>query len=210
MSADRLRSELPSVVTAVVGMVVAVVSGVFGISAHGLAAPGDMGPVTAGQLLTVAATSAGVGAVTAALARYRPPIFTAAVGLVCGQGAVHLAMSSGHSHSTGAPHGVGIHTVDPAVVRTAMDDAALDPLASAAALLSPVMVAAHIAAIVFALLVIAVLAGALAWLSARAFPPPVIAHLSTILITRATGRSDTSVKQYLLSRGGTRAPPVAV
>ncbi|EFV92368.1 hypothetical protein ES5_06262 [Dietzia cinnamea P4] len=33
MSADRLRAEVPPAVTAVVGIVVALVSGVFGISA---------------------------------------------------------------------------------------------------------------------------------------------------------------------------------
>ncbi|WP_259908023.1 hypothetical protein [Dietzia cinnamea] len=43
-----------------------------------------------------------------------------------------------------------------------MDTAAHDALASATALMTPVMLAAHIAAIGSALLVIAVLAGALA------------------------------------------------
>ena len=40
VSADRLRSELPPALTAVVGMVVAVVSGVFGISATDWPPPG--------------------------------------------------------------------------------------------------------------------------------------------------------------------------
>ena len=70
MSADRLRAEVPPVVTAVVGIVVALVSGVFGISAHGLAAGAAAGPPTTGQILMVAAASAGVGVVTAALARH--------------------------------------------------------------------------------------------------------------------------------------------
>ncbi|MBB1016664.1 hypothetical protein G6012_15340, partial [Dietzia schimae] len=46
MSADRLRAEVPPAVTAVVGIVVALVSGVFGISAHGLAAGALAGPPT--------------------------------------------------------------------------------------------------------------------------------------------------------------------
>lgn len=214
MSADRLRSEVPPAVTAVVGMIVAIVSAVFGISAHGLAAPLGMGPVTSGQVLTVGAASAGVGAVTAAIARLRSPIATAALGLIGGQGAVHLVMSFGHSHATSgaltaSSHALGHHASDAAAVRAAMDSAALDPLASAAALMSPMMLAAHVGAIGAALLTIAVLAGALAWLSARTFLPPATAHLVVVYLL-APHHAGVPLKQYLLSRGGTRAPPVAV
>lgn len=215
MSADRLRSEVSPAVTAVVGMIVAVVSAVFGISAHGLAAPLDMGPVTSGQVLMVGAASAGVGAVTAAIARLRSPIITAALGLIAGQGAVHLVVSSGHTHATSgtltaSSHALGHHASDAAAVRAAMDSAALDPLASAAALMSPMMLAAHVAAIGAALLTIAVLAGALAWLSARSFLLPVTAHLVVVVSILAPHQAGAPLKQYLLSRGGTRAPPVAV
>lgn len=202
--------------TAVVGMIVAVVSGVFGISAHGLAVPLNMGPVTAGQVLMVGAASAGVGAVTAAAARRRSPLATSAFGLICGQGVVHLVMSAGHSHPTSgahaaSPHSPGHHTSDPAALQTAMDTAALDPLASAAALMPPVMLAAHVAAIGAALLVIAVLVGSLAWLSARTFRPPSTAHLACAVVVLVAPRQvDATLGQYLVSRGGTRAPPVAV
>lgn len=197
-------------------MVVAVVSGVFGISAHGLAAPLDMGPVTAGQVLMVGAASAGVGAVTAAVARHRRPLVASTFGLICGQGLVHLMMSAGHSHPTSEAHAasppsLGHHTADPAALQTAIDTAAFDPVASAAALMSPVMLAAHVAAIGAALLVIAVLAGALAWLSARTFLPPSIVHLAcAVVILVAPRQVDARAKKFLISRGGTRAPPVAV
>ena len=197
-------------------MVVAVVSGVFGISAHGLAAPLDMGPVSAGQVLMVGAASAGVGAVAAAVARHRRPLVASAFGLICGQGVVHLVMSAGHSHPTSgahaaSPHSFGHHASDPAALQTAMDTAAFDPVASAAALMSPVMLAAHVAAIGAALVVIAVLAGALAWLSARTFLPPSIVHLAcAVVILVAPRQVDATLRQYLVSRGGTRAPPVAV
>lgn len=196
-------------VTALVGIIVAVVSGVFGISAHGLAAPLDMGPVTAGQALLVGAASAGVGAAAAAVSRYRSPLLTAAVGLICGQGAVHLVLSSAHSPHAAA-HSLGHHTGDPAAVRAAMDGAALDSVASAAALLSPAMLAAHIAAIGAALLVVAVLAGALAWVAARVVPLPTPAHLIVVVRLLAPYHADAPQRRYLLSRGGTRAPPVAV
>jgi len=92
-----------------------------------------------------------------------------------------------------------------------MDTAALDPLASAAALMSPVMLAAHVAAIGAALLVIAVLTGALAWLSARTFLPPSTVHLACAVgLLVAPRQVDALLRQYLISRGGTRAPPVAV
>ncbi|MBB0970544.1 hypothetical protein G6016_16610, partial [Dietzia aerolata] len=68
MSVDRLRAEVPPVVTAAVGIIVALVSGVFGISAHGLAAGAAALPPTSGDILLVGAASAGIGAVTAAVA----------------------------------------------------------------------------------------------------------------------------------------------
>ncbi|MBB1029441.1 hypothetical protein G6027_00750, partial [Dietzia sp. SLG310A2-38A2] len=55
MSADRFRAEVPPVVTAAVGIVVALVSAVFGIAAHGLAAgTGALAP-SPGQILLIAA-----------------------------------------------------------------------------------------------------------------------------------------------------------
>lgn len=194
--------------TAIVGAIVALVSGIFGISAHGLAT--DMGPVSVAQALTVGITSAGIGAATAAAARYRLPILTSALGLILGQGAVHVAMSGGHPHHGSVSHPPGHHTTDPAALRAATDAAAHDALASAAALMSPVMVAAHVAAIGSALLVIAVLAGALAWVSARTMPPISTAHLVAVVDVILPPRgADAPLKRYLVSRGGTRAPPAA-
>ncbi|AWH93492.1 hypothetical protein A6035_16360 [Dietzia lutea] len=194
--------------TAIVGAIVAMVSGIFGISAHGLAT--DMGPVSFAQALTVGVTSAGIGAATAAAARYRLPMLTSALGLAIGQGAVHVAMSGGHTHHASVSHPPGHHATDPAALRAAMDTAAHDALASAAALMSPVMLAAHAAAIGSALLVIAVLAGALAWVSARTMPPKSTAHLVAVVAVVLSPRgADAPLKRYLVSRGGTRAPPAA-
>ena len=218
MSADRLRAEVPPVVTAIVGIVVAVVSGVFGISAHGLATTIAMGPPTAGQILLVAAASAGVGAATAAVARHRSPIATATAGLIAGQAVVHMVLSSGHAHGhhAGAAHAAGHHITDPAAVRTAMDSAAgqsvtgLDPAASAAALFTPGMLGAHLAAIVVALALVAILAGTLAWVAARVLPMAASVHLVVVAPLLSGYHADAPRARYLLARGGTRAPPVAV
>lgn len=207
MSVDRLRAEVPPVVTAVVGIVVALVSGVFGISAHGLAAGAAAGPPTSGQILMVAAASAGVGVVTAALARQRSPILTSAAGLVAGQGVVHLVLASGHSHGAAGP--LGHHATNPAV-RAAMDGVNLDPAASASALFTPSMLGAHLAAIVLTLALVAILTGTLSWLAARVMPTPVTAHLVVVARLLASYDADAPRGRYLLARGGTRAPPVAV
>lgn len=207
MSADRLRAEVPPVVTSLVGVVVALVSGVFGLSAHGLAAGAAAAPPTSGQLLLVVAASAGIGAVTAALARQRSPLVTSAAGLLAGQGLVHLALISGHSHG-GPGHTHLAHTgADAAALRAAMDGAA----APTAALWTPAMLAAHVAAIGVTLAVVAVLAGALAWVAARVAPlldRVVVAAADLVVVpVRRAPVPDTG---YLLARGGTRAPPVAV
>lgn len=191
--------------TTTVGVTVALVSGIFGISAHGLAT--DMGAVSLAQVLTVAAASAGIGAATAAAARYRFPILTSALGLIIGQGAVHVAMSGGHTHHTSSSHPPGHHVTDPAALQAAMDTAAHDALASTTALMTPAMLAAHIAAIGSALLVIAVLAGALAWVSARMMPPVSTAYLVVVAVGLSPRGADAPLKRYLVSRGGTRAPP---
>ena len=107
-------------------------------------------------------------------------------------------------------HPPGHHGTDPAALRAAMDTAAHDALASATALMTPVMLAAHIAAIGSALLVIAALAGALAWVSARSMPPISTAHLVAVVAVVPVPRgADAPLKRYLVSRGGTRAPPAA-
>ena len=199
-------------VTALVGIVVAVVSGVFGISAHGLATTIDMGPPTAGQILLVAAASAGVGAATAAVARHRSPIATATAGLIAGQAVVHMVLSSGHAHGNhaAAAHPAGHHITDPAAVRSAMDSAGLDPAASAAALFTPGMLVAHLAAIASALALVAILAGTLAWVAARVLPMAASVHLVVVVPLLSHYNADTLRARYLLARGGTRAPPAAV
>ena len=207
MSAARLRAEVPPVVTSLVGMVVAVVSGIFGISAHGLAAGAGSAPPTSAQILAVLAVSAGVGAVTAALARDRSPVAVSALGLLAGQGLVHVALATGHTHgaATHAP-GVGHHTADPAAVRAAMDSAAV-----ADALWTPAMLGAHVAAVVVTLAVVAVLSGTLTWVAARVVPLLGAVHL--VVVDRVRPALHTVVVPaggHLLARGGTRAPPVGV
>lgn len=211
MSADRLRAEVPPAVTAVVGIVVALVSGVFGISAHGLAAGALAGPPTVSQILSVAAASAGVGVVTAAVARRRAPVLTAAAGLIAGQGLVHLVLASGHTHgATGTTGALGHHTTDPAALRAAMDGVGLAPASSAEALLTPGMLGAHVAAIATTLALVAILSGTLSWLAARIPPMVETAHLVVVARLLASYDADTPRGRFLLARGGTRAPPVAV
>lgn len=230
MSVDRLRAEVPPVVTAVVGIVVAVVSGVFGISAHGLAAGAAAGAPTPGQILTVAAASAGVGALTAALSRRGAPVLTAAAGLVAGQGLVHLVLAAGHAQPghlhTGTAHAgqvatpasagpLGHHATDPAAVRAAMDGQGLaDGLGLAGAhsadLMTPEMLAAHLAAIVLTLTLVAVLTGALSWVAARVMTMAETAHLVVVAALLTSYHADTPRRRFLVSRGGTRAPPVYV
>ncbi|MFI8696436.1 MULTISPECIES: hypothetical protein [Dietzia] len=211
MSADRLRAEVPPAVTAVAGIVVALVSGVFGISAHGLAAGALAGPPTVGQILSVASASAGVGVVTAAVARRRAPVLTAAAGLIAGQGLVHLVLASGHTHGTAGTTGaLGHHTTDPVALRAAMDGAGFAPASSAAALLTPGMLGAHVAAIAVTLALVAVLSGTLSWLAARIPPMVETAHLVVVARLLASYDADTPRGRFLLARGGTRAPPVAV
>ena len=210
MSADRLRAEVPPAVTAAVGIVVALVSGVFGISAHGLAAGALAGPPTPGEILSVAATSAGIGAVAAA-ARRRSPVLAAAVGLISGQGLVHLVLASGHTHGTAGTTGaLGHHTTDPVALRAAMDGAGFAPASSAAALLTPGMLGAHVAAIAVTLALVAVLSGTLSWLAARIPPMVETAHLVVVARLLASYDADVPRGRFLLARGGTRAPPVAV
>ena len=211
MSADRLRAEVPPAVTAVVGIVVALVSGVFGISAHGLVAGATGVPPTPGQILSVAAASAGVGVVTAAAARRRAPVLTAAAGLLAGQGLVHLVLASGHTHgSAGAVGALGHHATDPAAVRAAMDGVGLVSGSSAASLLTPEMLGAHVAAIATTLALVAILSGTLSWLAARI--PPMVATVHLVVVARllASYDADAPRGRFLLARGGTRAPPVAV
>lgn len=199
----RLRSEVPPVVTSLVGVVVAMVSAVFGISAHGLAAGAAATAPTSGQILSVLAAGAGIGAVTAALARHRSPVPVAAAGLVAGQGLVHLVLASGHTHGP-AGH---THGADAATVRAAMDATAV----TSHDLWTPAMLGAHTAAIVVTLAVVAVLARTLAWVAARVAP-----LLDRILLSAAdlvvvpTLPTPAPDAGYLLARGGTRAPPVAV
>ncbi|MEV8221304.1 hypothetical protein AB0P16_02415 [Dietzia maris] len=211
MSADRLRAEVPPAVTAVVGIVVALVSGVFGISAHGLAAGALAGPPTVGQILALAATSAGIGALAASVARRRTPVLAAAAGLIAGQGLVHLVLASGHTHGAAGTTGVlGHHATDPAALRAAMDGVGPAPASSAAALLTPGMLGAHVAAIATTLALVAILSGTLSWLAARIPPMVETAHLVVVARLLASYDADTPRGRFLLARGGTRAPPVAV
>ena len=208
-------------VTALVGIVVAVVSAVFGISAHGLAAgTGAAGLGAAapspGQILLVAAASAGVGAATAAIARRRAPVPVALAGLIAGQGLVHLVLATGHAHG-GVAHAAGSatvalghHVADPAAVRAAMDGSASGSAASPAALLTPGMLGAHLAAIAATLLLVAAVSGALAWVAARVVPLLGTVHLVVVAPLVSSYDAGAPRDRFLLARGGTRAPPVAV
>ena len=198
-------------VTAAVGIIVALVSGVFGISAHGLAAGAAAIPPTSGDILTVAAASAGIGAVTAAVARHRPPLLTAAAGLLAGQGLVHLVLSTGHTHGLGTAH-IGHHGADPAAVRAAMDSAAAGSTGTGhmASLLTPQMLAAHLAAVVLTLTLVAILTGTLAWVAARVTPMLARVHLVVVAPLLPSYNAQAPRARYLLTGGGTRAPPAAV
>ena len=209
MSPDRLRSEVSPVVTSAVGIVVALVSGVFGVSAHGLAAGAAAAPPTPGQILTVVAASVGVGAIAAARARQCSPVLTAGAGLIVGQGLVHMVLASGHSHPGHAAGTLGHHAVDPAAVRAAMDGQGLES-AHAADLLTPGMFGAHMAAIALTLTLVAVLTGTLSWLAARVMPMLATAHLVVVAPLVTSYDADAPRGQFFISRGGTRAPPLSV
>lgn len=230
-------------VASVVGIIVAVVSGVFGISAHGLAAgaagaagAGGIGatalPPTSGDLLMVGAASAGIGAVTAALARRRPPVLTAAAGLLAGQGLVHLVLSSGHSHAHAgggsAAGALGHHATDPAAVRAAMDASATGMGGAAgiggtggiggagaggghlSSLLTPEMLGAHVAAVAVTLGLVAILSRTLSWVAARV--SPLLGRVRVVVVVPLLASYDALAPRarYLLVGGGTRAPPALV
>lgn len=202
-------------VSSLAGMVVAVVSAVFGICAHGMAAGTGIALPTPGQTLFLLAASAGIGAATAAVARKRSPVATSAAGLLVGQGVVHMALVSGHDHGAGghSPAGHAGHMVDPAAVRAALDGATTAAAAHGAhadALLTPGMLGAHVAAIGATLAVVAVLGVTLAWIAARVVPLLAAAHLVVVDEPTTRGRTVAPDQRYLLSGGPTRAPPVSV
>lgn len=203
-------------VTTLVGMVVAVVSAVFGISAHGMAAGAAAALPSSEQILMVLGASAGIGAVTADLARRHSPVLLSAAGLLAGQGLVHLVLSSGHAHGGGprSSHAAGHagHAVDAAAVRGAMDGVGgSGASAHVDALLTPGMLAAHLAAIGVTLAVVAALAATLSWVAARVVPLAAGAHLVVVVDKRIlTGRIAAPDARYLVASGGTRAPPVTV
>jgi len=195
------------VVTAAVGIIVALVSGVFGISAHGLAAGASSVAPTSGGILMVATASAGIGAVTAALARRRPPLLTAAAGLLAGQALVHLVLTTGHTHTAGANGTIGHHATDPVAVRAAMDSTGAGHMGT---LLTPQMLGAHIAAVVLTLTLVAILSGTLAWVAARVAPMLVRVHLVVVAPLLSSYDAHAPRGRYLLAGGGTRAPPATV
>lgn len=216
-------------VAAAVGMVVALVSGIFGISAHGLAAGTVAGsaavPPGSGDLLLVGGASVGIGAVTAALARHRPPLLTAGTGLLSGQALVHLILSAGHDHAgTGhvghaGPGGaagaltqnpLAHHGADPGAVRAAMDLGVAAPTGHLASLLTPPMLGAHVAAVLVTLALVAVLSRTLAWVAARVAPLLATVHLVVVAPSLATYDAHAPRARYLLTGGGTRAPPALV
>ena len=212
MTADRPHSEAPALVTTLVGMVVAVVSAVFGISAHGMAAGSAAALPTSGQILMVVGASAGIGAVTADLARRRSPLLPSAAGLLAGQGLVHLVMVSGHAHG-GPGHALGHagHTVDVAALRGAMDGTGMAAAGSHAdALFTPGMLGAHLGAILVTLAVVAALSATLSWVAAQVAPMLAGAHLVVVDKHLPRGRILAADSRYLLSGGPSRAPPVAV
>lgn len=204
------------------GIIVALVSGIFGVCAHGLAAGSGALAPTAVELYLVAAASAGIGAVTAALARKHPPLLTAAAGLLAGQGVVHLVLATGHAHVAGAgvsagsaaPNpAIGHHLTDPAALRAAIDGASaggMSPVADTASLLTPAMLGAHVAAVALTLALVAVLSGTLAWVAARV--APLLAKVRLVVVAPLLAGYDARAprRRYLLTGGGTRAPPAFV
>src|SRR5699024_9206868 len=84
--AERTRPAAPDGASTATGIDVAVASAVFGVCAHGLAAGTGAALPSSEQLLMLLGASAGVGAVTAALARRRSPVLLSVGGLLAGQG----------------------------------------------------------------------------------------------------------------------------
>lgn len=198
--------EEPHLVPLVAGVVVAAVAGVFGICAHGLAATGSA-VVPDGPTTLVALTGAAlVGALTAALGRRLPLPPVAGAGLLLGQLVVHLVLAGHHrGHAGGAHTGHLAGAQQGLAVRLAMDGAA--PEASPFHM-SPRMAGAHLAAAAVTVLLLALVAGALAWVGSRIVTP----------LRRTRGRRETAVPHpvdgrvvptaaHLVSGGGTRAPP---
>lgn len=218
MSGDRGRGETsaPDPVCVAAGVVVALVSVVFGVAAHGMA---DHGGVPGGPaLLGLGLVGAGIGALAAELSRRYRPELVAGGALVLGQGLVHGVLTSvpgGHAH-TAAAHGTTAHDtvapghgVDVAALSAAMDAAALGR--GSAGLLSPAMLGAHAVAIVLTVAVVAILAATLTWVAARmVVAAPVTPHAADTVLVVVSLVARAVREGYLVARGGTRAPPLAV
>lgn len=212
MPRDRRYGEVPSLMTTAAGILVAVVCAVFGIGAHGLAAGMDLARLDTGQALLAMGVSAAVGAAVARLARRRSPLLLSGTGMLAGQGLIHLVLSAGHAHAD--THGA--HPVGRAPHGGSMP-AALDGTESAAvgathvdSLLTPTMLGAHLAAIGLTVALVALLIAVLEWGAARMPTLPTRTPIAVGGPPRVHDTAPAPDARYLLSAGGTRAPPPAV
>lgn len=199
MSRDRRSGEVPSLVTTAIGTLVATICVVFGIGAHGLAAGMDLARLDTGQGLLAMGVSAAIGATVAELARWWSPLFLAGSGLFAGQVLIHLVLSIGHGHHGGTmrtPVGITEHaSVGAAHVQS---------------LLTPTMLSAHLAAIALTVVLVTLLIAVLDWGAARLLPLPTRTPAIGVRIPGGHRTDQAPDGRYLLSAGGTRAPPVAV
>ena len=224
MVATRSPHGFPWLVTSLCGLVVAAVSGTTGVVAHGMASADSAMAVTSGSVLAAFLACGMVGVTTTRLARRLHPALAVVGGLLAAQGAVHLVLDWSHGahamgHSAHAGLGDAMHALyTPAehsqMVREAMVAGAGGTGGAGAghAQMTWSMLAAHAVATVAAAGLLAVIAGLLGWLSARAeelvMARVVIDDRRPVHIPETGARRVDS--QYLMSRGGVRGPPLSV
>lgn len=199
------------------GVVVAVVSGVTGVVAHGMASDHPMA-LTSQSALAVLVACGAVGFGTARLIARCHPGLAVTGGLVAAQGAVHYALHWTHgSHASGhGGHpslGHEAHLLyTPAerarIVQEAMEAGAGAPHGG----MTWSMLAAHVGATLVAGGALALIAAMLGWLSARAerlaVPEVVVYERLTLPLPSVEPRA--FVSHHLVSRGAVRGPPISV
>lgn len=221
VSPTRTAQGFPWVVASLCGFVVAIVSGATGVVAHWLASTGPM-PVTADAVIATVAACTGVGILTTAgVGRFHPGLIVPA-GLVAAQGSVHHALEWTHrlhgpAHGAGDVSGHAAHLLYTPAEQAAMTREAMTAGAHIAAgaaghgAPSWSMLAAHAVATVVAAGALALVAGVLGWLVARA-EQLTIGHLCAVDRASTVPPANTpraASDRFLLSRGLLRGPPVA-
>lgn len=218
MSTARSPQGFPLLVASLCGVVVAGVSATTGVAAHGMASTGPHSAVTGGGAFAAFLVCALVGVLTTAAAHRFPPALVVPSGLVGAQAAVHLVLewthgahAVGHTAHEGLGHGVHL-LYTPAEHSQLVREAMAAGTAADHGSMSWSMLAAHVVATVVTAAVLALIAGMLGWLSARAdrligarvvidslpSPAPVARHPWVV------------TSSSLTSAGGVRGPPLLV